>query len=46
MQETQELWDLGGEETVILDYLTKNYPPMTTGRRAQLKNLDWYLLTD
>ena len=44
MQETQKLWDLGENEVVILDYLERNYAPKEQGRRAQLKNIDWYEL--
>ena len=44
MQKTQELWDLGESEAVILDYLEKNYPPKEHGRRAPLKNIEWYEL--
>lgn len=44
MQETQKLWDLGGSEEIILDYLEKNYSPKEQGRRAPLKNIDWYEL--
>jgi hypothetical protein len=45
MQETQGLWDLGAHETVILDYLEKNYGPRPRGgRRAPLENIEWYEL--
>jgi len=44
MQESQNLWDLGANEDVILDYLAKNYAPEDTGRRAPLTNIDWYAL--
>lgn len=44
MQKTQKLWDLGGNEVLILDYLEKNYAPEEQGRRAPLKNVDWYEL--
>ena len=44
MQETQKLWDLGGDEVVILDYLEKNYAPKEHGRRTPLKNIEWYEL--
>lgn len=44
MQKTQKLWDLGENETVILDYLEKNYPPKKQGRRAPLKDIEWYEL--
>ena len=40
MQETQNLWDLGPAEPVVLDYLAKHYAPVPSGRRAPLpKNL-------
>jgi hypothetical protein len=42
MQETQGLWDLGALEKPILDYLSKNYGPKKSGRRANLKNIEWY----
>jgi len=44
MQKTQKLWDLGGNEVLILDYLEKNYAPEEQGRRAPLKKVDWYEL--
>lgn len=44
MQETQNLWDLGGNEEIIIQYLVKNYPPKKVGRRAALTNIDWYEL--
>ncbi len=46
MQESQGLWDLGENETVILDYLAKNYAPVETGRRANLdiKEIKWFVL--
>lgn len=46
MQETQNLWDLGQNEDIILDYLAKNYAPEDKGRRAPLKNIEWYTLED
>ena len=42
MQETQGLWDLGENEAPILDYLSKNYGPKKSGRRANLQNIEWY----
>jgi len=42
MQKTQELWDLGDNEPLILDYLAKNYAPQKKGRRARLTNIEWY----
>ncbi len=42
MQETQNFWDLGDNESIILDYLARNYsPPEGIGRRANLKNIQW-----
>ena len=42
MQETQNLWDLGVKETIIVDYLAKNYAPDEKGRRDNLENIEWY----
>jgi len=42
MQETQNLWQLGGNQKIIVDYLVKNYPPIDKGRRASLTNIEWY----
>ncbi len=45
MQETQNFWDLGDNESIILDYLARNYsPPEGIGRRANLKNIEWFPL--
>jgi CxxC motif-containing protein (DUF1111 family) len=44
MQETQNLWDLGPNEGIILDYLAKHYAPQNTGRRAPLTDIEWYVL--
>ncbi|MFM1879456.1 MAG: hypothetical protein RLZZ241_2322 [Bacteroidota bacterium] len=44
MQETQNLWDLGPNESVILDYLAANYAPKKKGRRQQLTGIEWYEL--
>ncbi|MFD0799180.1 monoheme cytochrome C [Maribacter chungangensis] len=44
MQETQNLWDLGKNENVIIDYLVENYPERTTGRRENLSEIEWYVL--
>lgn len=45
MQQKQKLWDLGETEPKILDYLSKNYPPVEKmNRRANLKKVDWYKL--
>ena len=44
MQETQNLWKLGDNQKVIVDYLVKNYPPIDKGRREALTNITWYEL--
>ncbi|MBD0851769.1 monoheme cytochrome C [Maribacter arenosus] len=44
MQETQNLWDLGPNEEVIVNYLVTNYPPSKKGRREILKDIEWYVL--
>lgn len=45
MQHTQNLWDLGEAEPIILDYLAKNYPTTQKfDRRQPLKDVDWYKL--
>ena len=44
MQETQNLWDLGDNQEIIVNYLVKNYPPTEKGRRENLKNIEWYEL--
>lgn len=44
MQETQNLWSLGENEAIILDYLAKNYAPKEVGRRQNLSTIDWYEL--
>ena len=46
MQESQNLWDLGANEKIILDYLAKNYAPKKKGRRAPLSNIEWYALKE
>lgn len=46
MQETQNLWDLGGNEEIIVNYLAKNYAPTKKGRREGLTNIEWYALED
>jgi hypothetical protein len=46
MQETQNLWDLGGNEEIIINYLVTNYPPQKKGRRQALTNIEWYELKD
>lgn len=42
MQETQNLWDLGENEAIIVDYLSTHYAPENKGRRENLKDIDWY----
>lgn len=46
MQEKQNLWDLGENQKIIVDYLVKNYPPKKVGRRMQLTDIEWYELQD
>ena len=46
MQETQNLWDLGPNEDIIVNYLVTNYPPSKKGRRETLANVEWYELKD
>jgi cytochrome c1 len=46
MQETQNLWDLGKNEEIIVNYLVTNYPPKKKGRREVLSNIEWYDLED
>ena len=47
MQETQGLWELGGNEAIILDYLAANYAPEAPrGRRVPLTGIEWYELKD
>lgn len=46
MQETQNLWDLGGNQEIIVNYLVKNYPPTAKGRRMALTDIEWYELED
>lgn len=46
MQETQNLWDLGGNQEIIVNYLVNNYPSKSKGRRAVLTDVDWYELKD
>ncbi len=46
MQETQNLWELGSNQPIILNYLVRNYAPEAAGRRANLKNIEWYELED
>jgi len=44
MQKTQNLWDLGSNQKIIVDYLVSNYPVKETGRRSMLTNIKWYEL--
>ena len=44
MQETQGLWDLGGNQDAILDYLESCYGPEHVGRRKNLEKIEWYEL--
>ncbi|MCX2680099.1 monoheme cytochrome C [Galbibacter sp. EGI 63066] len=44
MQETQNLWDLGENENIILDYLATHYAPKEKGRRENLIVEEWYVL--
>jgi len=46
MQETQNLWDLGESESIILEYLATNYAPEAKGRRENLKVTEWYVLEE
>jgi cytochrome c1 len=46
MQKTQNLWELGPNQKIIVDYLVKNYPPIEKGRRASLTNINWYELKE
>jgi len=46
MQKTQGLWDLGGNEEIIVNYLAKNYAPTKKGRRENLTTINWYQLED
>ena len=44
MQETQNLWDLGQNEEIIVAYLAKFYAPEEKGRRQNLNDIEWYEL--
>lgn len=46
MQESQNLWDLGEDEAIIVNYLAKHYPPTDKGRRENLANVEWYVLEE
>lgn len=44
MQDTQNLWDLGLNQEIIINYLVKNYPIKSKGRRSVLVDIEWYEL--
>ncbi|WP_430968485.1 monoheme cytochrome C [Spongiimicrobium sp. 2-473A-2-J] len=44
MQETQNLWDLGDNEEIIVSYLASYYAPEEKGRRENLREIEWYEL--
>ena len=46
MQQKQGLWDLGPNESPILDYLTAHYGIKKKGRRTPLTNIEWYSLEE
>jgi hypothetical protein len=46
MQETQNLWDLGKNEDIIVDYLATYYAPQKKGRRQNLTDIEWYVLEE
>ncbi|WP_445386541.1 monoheme cytochrome C [Robiginitalea sp. IMCC44478] len=46
MQETQNLWDLGNNEAIIVNYLATYYAPENKGRRQNLEDIEWYALED
>lgn len=46
MQETQNLWELGKNQEIIVNYLVTNYPPKAKGRRMVLTDIEWYKLSD
>jgi len=46
MQETQNLWDLGKNEDIIVGYLATYYAPGEKGRRQNLANIEWYVLEE
>ena len=46
MQKTQNLWDLGDDQKIIVDYLVSNYPPKSKGRRILLTKVKWYELPE
>ena len=46
MQETQNLWDLGDQQEIIVNYLVTNYPAKAKGRRMALTDIQWYELEE
>lgn len=44
MQDSQNLWDLGKNEELIINYLATYYAPERKGRRENLTNVEWYKL--
>lgn len=46
MQETQNLWDLGKNEDIIVKYLATFYAPEKKGRRMNLENIEWYVMEE
>lgn len=46
MQDTQNLWELGENQEVIVNYLVTNYPVIDKGRRENLQNIEWYRLEE
>jgi len=44
MQENQNLWELGANQEVIVNYLVTNYPVKNKGRRENLSDIEWYEL--
>lgn len=46
MQDTQNLWDLGKNEEIIVNYLATHYAPEKKGRRQNLANIEWYELKE
>ena len=46
MQETQNLWDLGSNEEITVNYLATNYAPDKKGRRDILTDVEWYTLEE
>jgi hypothetical protein len=39
MQETQNLWDLGANQEIIVNCLVKNHPPIAKGKRMTLTDM-------